>query len=247
MADLAIPAERSIGHGGDKFAAIGARWAETMQLWGGLSAGDTILDIGCGPGRMAMAIGERLAWSTPLTGFDIIKADVDFAAARITSRHPSFQFRHFDLHSALYNPNGTLKVSEAEFPVEPGSVDFAFATSVFTHMFRQDVSHYLSQAARALRPGATLFTTWFLMTDSALASCQTGTSDFSFAHLRDDGTRIEVPRAPEDAVAYDLGDALIMLRDAGFIDTVFKPGAWSRTVPKAEIRHRQDVLIARRA
>lgn len=38
---------------------IGDRWTRTFQRLGGLSAGKAVLDIGCGPGRMSIAIGDR--------------------------------------------------------------------------------------------------------------------------------------------------------------------------------------------
>ena len=75
-----IPVKLTRLHGGtpDKARQIGQKWAETFETLGGLQPGQTILDIGCGPGRMAIAIGERFGWQNDYTGFEVAKEDVQF-------------------------------------------------------------------------------------------------------------------------------------------------------------------------
>ena len=41
---------------------------------------------------------------------------------------------------------------EYEFPVEDGSVDVAFAASLFTHLHEPDMRAYLAQTAKKLKP-----------------------------------------------------------------------------------------------
>ncbi len=156
MTDIHIPQDRARNHGGDEFLSGGAKFAETFEMFGGLKGSDRVLDIGCGAGRMAIGIGERYGWTNRLTGFDIIKVDVDVCRQGITGRHPNFQFHHVDAWNGHYNSEGTVQPHEVVFPAADGSIDFAFATSVFTHMFRREVAHYLAECLRVLRPGGTL-------------------------------------------------------------------------------------------
>jgi ubiquinone/menaquinone biosynthesis C-methylase UbiE len=38
---------------------MGRKWVETFELWADLNTKDRVLDVGCGPGRMAIAIREK--------------------------------------------------------------------------------------------------------------------------------------------------------------------------------------------
>lgn len=247
MTAIDIPADRAIRHGGENFLSGGAKFAETFELWGDLKASDRVLDIGCGPGRMAIGIGERFGWANQLTGFDVIKVDVDVCQNAITSAHPNFRFHHVNAWNGLYNSKGTVKPHEVVFPAENESIDFAFATSVFTHMFRLEIERYLSEIHRTLDDGGRLMSTWFAITDEAFASTRAGKARFSFSHERDDGSFIEKPEHPEDVVGYRHRDIVALLERAGFSDITFHQGAWSRSAPAGyKARHSQDVFVCKK-
>jgi SAM-dependent methyltransferase len=247
MSQIDIPADRAINHGGDAFHQGGAKFAETFEIWGGLKARDNVLDIGCGPGRMAIGIGERFNWSNNLIGFDVIKVDVDVCQHAITRAHPNFQFHHINAWNGHYNPSGDIMPHDVIFPAQNGTIDFAFAASVFTHMFRREVSHYLSEIYRVLAPGGRVLTTWFVMTDEARAATTAGRSRFRFDHAQPDGSFIENPKSLEDCVGFMYQDALDLFHEAGFKDIKFHQGAWSRTAPKTPaVRHSQDVFVCRK-
>jgi SAM-dependent methyltransferase len=245
MSQIDIPAERAIRHGGEAFHQGGEKFAETFELWGGLKAGDKVLDIGCGPGRMAIGIGERFNWTNRLIGFDVIKVDVEVCQSAITAVHPDFRFHHVDAWNGHYNPKGTIQPHEVRFPAEDGSIDFAFATSVFTHMFRREVERYLSEVHRVLKPGGTLLVTWFAITKDAEVACEEGRARFRFAHRQPDGAFAEKPERPEDAIGFRAADIEAMLKTAGFFNVTFHAGDWSKTV-RPKPRHGQDVFVCRK-
>lgn len=245
MTSIVIPADRAKNHGGDEFYSGGAKFAETFDLWGDLGPGQRVLDIGCGPGRMAIGIGERYGWSTPLIGFDVIAEDVAVCQAAISSAHANFQFHHIDAWNGQYNPAGVIKPYEVTFPVADESIDFAFATSVFTHMFRREVERYVGEVKRVLRPGGVFLTSWFALPDEALAAARAGRARFAFPHVADDGVLYEKADHPEDVVGYRLADIQTLL--AGFEDVAFRKGAWSRTPLPEPARHSQDITVARKA
>jgi ubiquinone/menaquinone biosynthesis C-methylase UbiE len=184
--DIQIPPELAAGHGGPDFVRFGIKLANTIRRVGGLGPSETVLDIGCGPGRMAVGIGEILGWANDYIGFDIKLADIEAARTHITSAHPSFRFEHVDIHNIHYNRDGAIQPLEVRFPAADGSIDFCLATSLFTHMFPADVQHYLHEARRVMKPGARFFSTWFVLDEVSRAGIAAGTSPrFSFAHRLD--------------------------------------------------------------
>jgi ubiquinone/menaquinone biosynthesis C-methylase UbiE len=75
-------------------------------------------------------------------------------------------------------------------PISDKSVDRIILWSVFTHMFRADISHYLKEFSRVLRPGGFVFATCFIVDDDVIASAQkTNLTPYGlrFAHLYEPG------------------------------------------------------------
>lgn len=110
-----------------------------------------VLDMGCGVGKTArfLALDSRIHY----IGFDIFKPAIEWC--RTAFRVPvgdRFRFVHFDGISKFYNPTGTIRPSDYEFPVEDGSIDVAFAASLFTHLLEEDMRAYLRQCAAKLAP-----------------------------------------------------------------------------------------------
>ena len=44
-----------------------------------------------------------------------------------------------------------MKSTQVRFPAEDGSIDLAFAASLFTHLLEPDARHYLRESARVLK------------------------------------------------------------------------------------------------
>lgn len=240
---LQIPEDRAARHGGKDFFIGGAKFAETFELWGNLSADDTVLDIGCGPGRMAIGIGERFAWKNKLIGFDIIAKDVKVCQDIISTQYQNFEFHHVNAWNGHYNPKGVIKPYDVSFPATDNSIDFAFATSVFTHMYRKEVARYLNESYRVLRNGGTLVTSWFAITPETARSPK---ARFKFSHELDDGTFTDFPDRPEDAIGFAYSDIVDLFKNAGFVDIVFHQGDWSKTVDRSKVRHGQDVFVCKK-
>lgn len=219
---------------------IGNRWVETFERLGGLSAGKAVLDIGCGPGRMTIAIGDRFGWSNTYTGFEIKKTDIDFCKREIEAIHPNFQFVHLDVVNKRYNPNGKIKGEDVVFPAEDRSVDFVFATSVFTHMLRDETARYVREAARVLRPGGVFLSTWAILDDFSLAQINSGATRAKFPHKMPDGTQIYMIEDPTKSVAHPIASVDSMFLSAGLTFEHHR-GAWTG----ARGVRGQDILIAK--
>ena len=103
----------------------------------GLESHSCVVDVGCGPGRLAYALRDL----TPLSyfGFDIVHELVHYAAARCG--RPDWTFRL---------TNGST------IPVVSGTADFVVFFSVFTHLPARAQLAYLREARRVARPGGSV-------------------------------------------------------------------------------------------
>ncbi len=237
---IRIPDALAKGHAadeartGDDAARIGAKWAETFEIYGGLKTADRVLDIGCGPGRMAIAIGERFGWTNDYLGFDVNRRDIEWCAKEVSSRHPNFAFRHLDVRNVHYNPKGGVEPEKVRFPAEDGTIDFAFATSVFTHMFTAEMIHYIRETRRAISRGA------FLATFFAFDDIVPKNARFAFATKWDDHCLVAYPDRPGKAVAYPKDFIMRVFSTCGFASIAHVAGGWTG---HEGARHSQDIVI----
>lgn len=223
--------------------AIGAAWVERFINVGGLKADHRVLDIGCGPGRMAIAIGERLDWKNQYFGFDIFKEDIDFATKAITGEHPTFKFGHLDIRNEHYNPNGRIAAENMKFPVPGKSFDFAFATSIFTHFNENDVRNYVSETYASLASGGTFLATFFLIPPDYDTAPPNPKARFRLEHKLAPHVRALYAHDPLKAIGYDLAFIRDMYAKIGFQDLKYVPGSWN-CAPGAVSN--QDILVARK-
>jgi SAM-dependent methyltransferase len=126
--------------------AIGEAWVH-VALSQVRNAEPRVLDIGCGCGKMArfFAINPR----TSYLGIDVFKPSVEWSKQAFES-FPNFRFKHFDVHSPLYNGNGVLDVNTARVPAKSQSADLIICASLFTHLLESAFCHYLHEIKRCL-------------------------------------------------------------------------------------------------
>lgn len=228
--------------GGGDFEQTGREFLDLFAELGGLRADDDVLDVGCGIGRMAIPLTGYLREGS-YAGFDVGREMVRWCSRHITSRHPEFEFAWAPVHNSKYNPFGDVSATEFRFPYPDASFDFAFATSLFTHLVHDEAQHYLEETARVLRPGSTCFLTFFLLSPAAESEMEAGRAAFRFEH-EIDGAATTDPRLPEEAVAYRVEEVRLMLARAGL--EVREPihfGSWANA-PDAPTF--QDILVATR-
>lgn len=125
----------------------------------GLSRESRVLDVGCGPGRIAIGILDRIGDIRKYQGVDVSEESIQWAQRHIASNHPSFQFLHLDLKNELYNPGGSAIDGSFSLPFEKEEFDVICLYSVFTHMLTGDVRAYLGEFRRLLHPDGKLFLT----------------------------------------------------------------------------------------
>jgi ubiquinone/menaquinone biosynthesis C-methylase UbiE len=119
---------------GGNYRIFGEIEADIVQSEG-LSAGMRIVDLGCGSGRLASVLHERL--DVAYLGIDIVEALLDYARRKA----PRFTFR---LHKQF------------SIPAPDGAADMVSAFSLFTHLLHAESFIYIQEAFRVLKPGGKL-------------------------------------------------------------------------------------------
>jgi SAM-dependent methyltransferase len=220
--DPTLPPRRlQVAVGSGDYRAVGDLFRDMFVELGGLQPQYDVLDVGSGSGRMAYALKDWLTGR--YEGFDIMPEAVAWCQREITPRHPNFRFQVADIRSERYNPGGTYEAHDYRFPYPDDSFDFAFLTSVFTHLPRAAVDNYLGELARVLRPGARCFATYFLMNREAV-SVMGGHGQFGFEQ---DGQLVVDDRVPERAAAFDEDDVRELHERNGLPIEAIYPGSWS--------------------
>jgi SAM-dependent methyltransferase len=125
----------------------------------GLSSESSMLDLGCGSGRIALGILDRVGEIREYQGVDVDERFLGWPQEYITPKHPNFQFTRLDLQNDYYNPQGEKMAQGFALPFADGEFDIICLFSVFTHMLTDDVRIYLEEFYRVLQPEGKVFMT----------------------------------------------------------------------------------------
>jgi ubiquinone/menaquinone biosynthesis C-methylase UbiE len=200
--DELSPPKRKIFVGGPNFKEVGEEFLQYFIELGQLKTNEKVLDVGCGIGRMAVPLTKYLEKMGGYEGFDIVADGIDWCRKKITTRYSNFHFQLVDIYNKTYNPKGKYKASEYKFPYDNEFFDFAFLTSVFTHMLPQDMENYFCEIARVLKKRGRCLITFFLLNTESLKLIDTKLSTLNFRHDVGEFRTID-KNEPESAVAYD--------------------------------------------
>lgn len=191
---------RFIGNG--DFAKVGGEIVTFMQEEMGLGRSNSVLDVGCGAGRIAVPLTSVLDDGCYL-GFDIVQHAIDWSRETITARYPNFRFEHVDVRQEIYNPDGSLAADDFAFPAADATFDIIAMVGLISHLRPAELDNYLHETARVLRPGGTCLVTAYLVTDRVAANMTRGDTAFRFTHDRGDHL-VHSEDEPTYAIAYRL-------------------------------------------
>ena len=214
-----------IEYGGGGFVPIGNHLVELMMARAGLADGMVVVDIGCGIGRVAVAMSKRLR-AISYVGFDVVKYGILWCRKRFSAL-PGYRFVHANIFNTFYNPRGSEAASSYRFPVSDSTADFVCATSVFTHMPGSEVTHYLRETSRCMKRGAKAYFTVFILDHESRRQIEANRTPFKFQY-RYQEAYAEAPDEPDLAVAYDRSAFEAMVVDAGLEVVAFYPGNWRK-------------------
>jgi ubiquinone/menaquinone biosynthesis C-methylase UbiE len=120
---------------GGRYQEVGAIEADIMR-YAGLKDGMSLIDLGCGSGRLAWALSQSM--NIEFAGIDIVQSLLDYAKTKTPSNY------RFVLHREL------------SIPSAENQSDFVSAFSVFTHLLHAETYIYLEDIKRALKRGGKL-------------------------------------------------------------------------------------------
>jgi SAM-dependent methyltransferase len=147
---------------------------EEEQLYSGFGS---ILDFGCGCGRVLAGWEGRLSPETRLLGCDINPLLVNFCQKNIS---------HAEIVQSSYYP---------PLPFRDGQFDFIYAASVYTHLSLPAMLQWTGEIARILRPdGVAMITTH----GSYFVPQLERTSKRGSSLLAEKGYHVELLGSPED-------------------------------------------------
>lgn len=121
-----------------------------------------VLDLGCGWGRLALALGGHLRDEGVYEGIDPCRPHVKWAQRNLWPDDLGITFHVANLRNRIYNPDGTLAAERFRFPYSDDAFDLVVAHRLFPYLLPAETEHYLSEIARVLAPGGRLWTTLHL-------------------------------------------------------------------------------------
>ena len=240
-ADRLVPPRRLDFAGHSDFVETGDAFLTHFVELGGLQPSDTVLDVGCGIGRMARPLAGYLSSEGSYDGFDVNREGVGWCRRRY-ARHGNFHFQVADLYNRRYNPHGAHAASAYRFPYDDERFDFAILTSVLTHLLEAEADHYISETARVLKPGGRVLATFFLLNPESRRLIADGSTSLAFLDP-DDHVSVVDADLPEEAVAYDEGWVQERLREHGLEPGETRYGSWCG---REESTSFQDIVVAAR-
>jgi SAM-dependent methyltransferase len=210
-------------------------WSMVLRLFGGMTRQSTVLEVGCGLGRVAYALRFILSPDGSYYGFDIVQEKINFLERNFASAYPNFHFAWADVHNTTYNPRGQFKGAEYRFPYSDGTFDVVYAASVYTHLLPVTTARYLQESARVLKPGGRCVISAFLLDfykPEQKRPWGFAQKYFAFDHAYGgypvDQFAVATTADPENTTAYRLEFLQQMIAQAGLrLANPPLPGVWS--------------------
>ncbi len=242
--DEMIPPDSMNFVGAGDFLSVGREFREIFVQTGGLKSCHSVLDVGCGLGRMAIPLTNYIQHPGQYWGIDIVKAGIDWCNSQIASRFNHFHFLHTDVYNQHYNPGGRIPARIYRFPFEADTFDFIFLTSVFTHMSLKDLTNYLREITRVMKSGGRCLSTFFLLNRESEELMLTPKSALSFKYQLN-GCFTVNPNDPEVGIAYSEIDLMQVMHQAGLcLSRPIEYGTWCGREAGLTF---QDVLVLKMA
>ena len=235
------PAMTSFLVGRGDFHAVGKSIKDSLLRQTNLNSESIVLEIGCGYGRVAVALTELLSPNGHYNGMDVVEAAVDWCAKEISSRYPNFKFFHANVSNAYANGAHGIDAIAYKLPFADNTYDLVFLTAVFSHMRPEEIRAYLQEIYRVLKPGAACYATYFLTDDFVIEQIANNRATPKFKH--DFGNFLSInKRVPEKTIA--IRESLIRdyYRESGLsIREPISYGCWAN---RPHCDGYQDVIVA---
>jgi SAM-dependent methyltransferase len=236
---LPLPNKEDMHMIGGAFLPVGLEFLSYLIHYAHLKLTDHVLDVGCGVGRLAYVLAYYLKPTAHYAGFDIIDNLIQWTQANITPQFPNFQFQKVNIHNKWYNPEGDIEAKDFIFPYPDASFDVIFLTSVFTHVRGYEISHYLDEIKRVLKPGGRCLFTCFLLNEESQSLIKDGKSTQNLIYDLGDCITSNQEK-PENATGFLEPVVASLIGDRGFSLLSKHYGSWCG---RKDFTTYQDMLV----
>lgn len=134
---------------------------------GGLGPASRVLDLGCGCGRHAAPFVQLVDGDAGgvYWGVDIWREAIDWCRQRLGSQNPAMRFVLRETGAAQGSAAGEASAATDCHlgEIADGTIDMAFAVSVFSHLTEAETRAYLAEMSRVLAPGGIGYLTGFVI------------------------------------------------------------------------------------
>lgn len=227
--DVPVNLANMTGGGPETFPSISMHHQAMLRKWIDIAPEDNVLEVGCGIGRDAIPLSNYLT-SGKYIGVDVIEPSINWLRQNVGSRNPRFSFHHSDIQDDLHNPLGKLRATDIRLPADDKSVNKIFLFSVFTHMFRDEIEHYLREFSRVLSPDGIVLSTMFIYNDDILSRArETNLTPWSlkFEYEMEEGVRFNSLDSKRGAVAFRDDTIRSIISGSPLSAVRFLNGSWS--------------------
>ena len=241
-----VPLSDVVGGGPPEGVAVEILTAMTNYI--DLSLPRSVLDVGCGCGRIAAGLTQHLGRASCYVGVDIVSGLVEFGKKFITPRYLNFTFLLLDqgnfTYDALRPKESKVDIAKLSEAQPAGSVDLAIAISLFTHLDYAQALDMLTAIGRMMAQGGQAFVTVFVVDAEARAGIDAGRTNFSFRHRTPSGKlHAEKLDDPTYAVGYEGEQVEELVQAAGWQLERWVRGYWPQGNPGETF---QDALVLRK-
>lgn len=235
-----VPNKGDIFIGSGDFVEQGRHHLRLLEEYAALKPNHSVLDVGCGIGRVAVPLTSYLLADSKYEGFDLVKKGINWCKNNITSNFPNFNFQHIPLNNDLYSLTNQ-KAENFVFPYEDNSFETVFLFSVFTHMQPLEVQNYLNEIYRVLKPGGKCLSTFFLYDNQIESEISNERRSFSFPFNKEN-YRLMNEKVPSANIAFHEIYINQMIETSKLTVKNKIYGNWSKRGDKALIDF-QDILV----
>jgi len=230
----------------EEYQRTGDEIVENLRRLAALGDDSHIVDIGSGYGRLAHALLRDNNFKGSYTGIDILAPHIGWCQQNLAPLSSGrFSFQVLDVQSDRYNPEGTIAAVEANLEVADNCGDVIVLTSVFTHMYPEQIKRYLIEIKRVLAEEGQAFVTFFLLDDACRDAAKRGETHYAVAHELTDYCRYMDPENPLHVIAYESDWVIREAEQAGLqLTQPIRHGTWRRSCGGTDFSGSfQDIVI----